>query len=79
MQVTLVHPGGIKTNIARNARVDPALEEQAGSRDEQAQRFERIALTSPEKAARSGAWRHRRNIRRAGSSAETETECQDWP
>jgi NAD(P)-dependent dehydrogenase (short-subunit alcohol dehydrogenase family) len=49
---TTVHPGGIKTNIARNARVDPALEEQAGSREEQAKRFERIALTTPEKAAR---------------------------
>jgi butyryl-CoA dehydrogenase len=49
---TTVHPGGVKTNIARNARVDPALAEVAGDRDEQARQFERIAMTSPERAAR---------------------------
>jgi short-subunit dehydrogenase len=61
---TTVHPGGVKTNIARNARVDPALQESAGTRDEQAKRFERIALTTPEKAARQILTAVTRNRRR---------------
>jgi butyryl-CoA dehydrogenase len=65
VSATTIHPGGIKTNIARNARVDPALEEAAGSRDEQAARFERIALTSPAKAARQILKAVERNRRRA--------------
>jgi butyryl-CoA dehydrogenase len=54
---TTVHPGGIKTNIVRNGRfhddsVDPA-------------EFDRIALTSPEKAARqilAGVERNKRRV-----------------
>ncbi|HET6911376.1 MAG TPA: SDR family NAD(P)-dependent oxidoreductase [Mycobacteriales bacterium] len=65
VSATTVHPGGIKTNIARNARVDPALEEAAGSREEQAARFERIALTRPAKAARQILTAVERNRRRA--------------
>ena len=61
---TTVHPGGIKTNIARNARIDPALQESAGTREEQARRFERIAMTSPEKAARQILTAVERNRRR---------------
>jgi len=61
---TTVHPGGIKTNIARNARIDPALQESAGTREEQAKRFERIAMTSPEKAARQILTAVARNRRR---------------
>ena len=65
VSATTIHPGGIKTNIARNARVDPALEDAAGSREEQAARFERIALTSPAKAARQILAAVERNRRRA--------------
>jgi short-subunit dehydrogenase len=61
---TTVHPGGIKTNIARNARIDPALQETAGSREEQAKRFDRMAVTSPEKAARQILTAVERNRRR---------------
>jgi butyryl-CoA dehydrogenase len=61
---TTVHPGGIKTNIARNARVDPALQDSAGTREEQARRFDRMALTSPEKAARQILTAVERNRRR---------------
>jgi butyryl-CoA dehydrogenase len=61
---TTVHPGGIKTNIARNARIDPALQESAGSREEQAKRFDRMALTTPEKAARQILAAVERNRRR---------------
>jgi short-subunit dehydrogenase len=61
---TTVHPGGVKTNIARNARIDAALEEAAGTREEQAKRFERMALTTPEKAARQILTAVTRNRRR---------------
>ena len=46
--VTTVHPGGIKTAIARNATVAEGLD-----RDELAKLFDkRLALTSPQRAAR---------------------------
>jgi len=45
--VSLVHPGGISTNIVRNARI-PASEDKA----EAAAAFEKIAVTTPAKAAR---------------------------
>jgi NAD(P)-dependent dehydrogenase (short-subunit alcohol dehydrogenase family) len=49
VKVHSVHPGGIRTNIARSARVKPsALAE--GDRDLGSD-FDRIARTSPEKAA----------------------------
>jgi butyryl-CoA dehydrogenase len=47
---TTVHPGGIKTNIARNARVRGDLPGVADT-DLGAQ-FDRLAMTSPDKAAR---------------------------
>lgn len=47
--VTCVHPGGIKTNIARNARVT----ETKGLVDEKSTReFEKAFITTPEKAAK---------------------------
>jgi butyryl-CoA dehydrogenase len=49
---TTVHPGGIKTNIARNARMDASIVELAGGPDEARHQFDKIAMTSPEKAAR---------------------------
>lgn len=45
-----VHPGGIRTNIARNARVKPSAVEARPDRDLGAD-FDRIARTSPDKAA----------------------------
>jgi NAD(P)-dependent dehydrogenase (short-subunit alcohol dehydrogenase family) len=42
-----VHPGGIKTNIARGARVKG----DGAAKDKLAERFERAARTTPEKAA----------------------------
>ena len=46
--VSLIHPGGIKTNIVRSARI-PAAEDQV----EAAAAFDKIALTTPAKAART--------------------------
>lgn len=45
------HPGGIKTNIARSARMHESAAALSGGADPAAA-FDRIALTSPEKAAR---------------------------
>jgi short-subunit dehydrogenase len=52
---TTVHPGGIKTNIARNMRGDAS----------QAANFDRIALTTPKRAAREILAAVKANRRRA--------------
>jgi len=49
---TTVHPGGIKTNIARNARMDPSVAPMAGELEQVGADFDKVAMTSPEKAAR---------------------------
>ncbi|MGQ0832089.1 MAG: SDR family NAD(P)-dependent oxidoreductase [Microthrixaceae bacterium] len=51
VSATTIHPGGIKTNIARNARFDDSVVAVAGSIDAVRDQFDRIAMTSPEKAA----------------------------
>jgi short-subunit dehydrogenase len=48
--VTCVHPGGVKTNIARRARHYDNIG--GKSRDEAVATFDRIARTSPERAAK---------------------------
>jgi butyryl-CoA dehydrogenase len=52
VSVTTIHPGGIKTNIVRNARMDPSAADVAGDADKARADFDRILITSPEKAAR---------------------------
>ncbi|CAN5867806.1 hypothetical protein BH23ACT2_BH23ACT2_23140 [soil metagenome] len=64
VSATTVHPGGIRTNIARNARVDESVAGFGGA-DDGASRFDKIARTSPEKAARrilTGVERDRRRV-----------------
>ena len=59
--VTCVHPGGIKTNIARNARVT----ETKGLVDEKSTRsFEKAFITPPEKAAEAVVGAIMKNSRR---------------
>ena len=65
VSVTTVHPGGIKTNIARNARMDPSVTELAGDPEQARSDFERAFITSPEKAARQILTAVRRDRRRA--------------
>jgi len=48
---TTVHPGGIKTNIARNARMDPSAALLSGD-ERGADAFDKVAVTSAKKAAR---------------------------
>ena len=49
---TTVHPGGIKTKIARNARMDASVRDVAGDPDKAVRDVERAFITSPEKAAK---------------------------
>ncbi|MCO5319685.1 MAG: NAD(P)/FAD-dependent oxidoreductase [Microthrixaceae bacterium] len=51
VSATTVHPGGIRTNIARSARVNESIRELGGHPDEVGDGFDRIARTTPEKAA----------------------------
>jgi NADP-dependent 3-hydroxy acid dehydrogenase YdfG len=46
-----VHPGGITTNIARNARIRKDPEGRGRTHDELAREFEALTMTSPAKAA----------------------------
>jgi NAD(P)-dependent dehydrogenase (short-subunit alcohol dehydrogenase family) len=50
VQVHCVHPGGVRTNIARRARMKPSMAALAAGADPAAN-FDRIARTSPERAA----------------------------
>ncbi len=52
VRCTTVLPGGIKTNIARNARVNPSLLGVGSDPNRASAVFDRLAMTSPERAAR---------------------------
>jgi butyryl-CoA dehydrogenase len=63
---TTVHPGGIKTNIARNARMDDSVAAFSGQVPEaMGDDFDKVAMTTPEKAARQILKAVERNRRRA--------------
>lgn len=63
---TTVHPGGIATNIARNARVDDSVSDLSGVDPGEATRqFDKMLRTSPETAAKAiveGVLRNRRRV-----------------
>lgn len=66
VSATTVHPGGIKTNIARSARMDAsALALSGADASGTAGEFDKIAVTTPEKAASQILEAVRRNRRRA--------------
>ena len=67
VSATSVHPGGIKTNIARAARVHESIRDLGGDPDgnEMAKQFEKSTMTSPEKAAQLILRAVRSNQRRA--------------
>jgi NAD(P)-dependent dehydrogenase (short-subunit alcohol dehydrogenase family) len=65
VSTTCVHPGGIRTNIARDSRVDPSVQHLTGRTPEQTTRdFERLFLTTPESAARTIVRAVQHNARR---------------
>jgi butyryl-CoA dehydrogenase len=51
VSATTIHPGGIRTNIARNARFEFTNHEEAIDAEQAAVDFERMTRTTPEKAA----------------------------
>jgi short-subunit dehydrogenase len=54
VSATCVHPGGIKTNIAKAARVDESVAAATGKASDAATaEFERMLTTTPDKAART--------------------------
>ena len=64
VSATCVHPGGIKTNIARNARMTGELPDGA-TRQELDARFDQMARTTPERAAEiilRGVERNKRRV-----------------
>jgi butyryl-CoA dehydrogenase len=65
VSVTTIHPGGIKTNIAKNARIDDSLAEMSGDPEQARRDFERAFVTSPDKAARQILAAVQRDRRRA--------------
>jgi len=48
---TTIHPGGIKTNIAKNARMSASLDDLGMDPEEASREFEKAFITTPEKAA----------------------------
>jgi short-subunit dehydrogenase len=51
VRAVTVHPGGITTNIARNARVRKDPEGRGRSHEQMAREFEALTMTSPARAA----------------------------
>ncbi len=49
---TTIHPGGVKTDIAKNARMDASVMTSTGDAERARRDFDNKAMTSPEKAAR---------------------------
>ncbi|AJD48674.1 short chain dehydrogenase [Isoalcanivorax pacificus W11-5] len=64
VSATSVHPGGVKTNIARNSRMGDMGDFGMGDKEDIAAMFEKIAMTTPESAARTILAGVRKNQRR---------------
>ena len=65
VSATTIHPGGIKTNIARNARMDESVTALANDPEQARIEFEKMFVTTPDKAARQIIKAVQRNRRRA--------------
>ena len=65
VSATTIHPGGIKTNIARNARMDGSVTALAEDPEQARIDFEKMFVTTPDKAARQIIKAVQRNRRRA--------------
>ncbi len=64
VSATCVHPGGVKTNIARNSRMGDMGNIAPGSKEEITELFDRIARSTPEQAANAILQAVRKNRRR---------------
>jgi short-subunit dehydrogenase len=65
VSATTVHPGGIKTNIVRSARMDSSVASEGGDPETGRADSEKMLRTSPEKAARQILVAVQRDRRRA--------------
>jgi butyryl-CoA dehydrogenase len=65
VSATTIHPGGIRTAIARNARIDESVIIGGTDRQQLVDEFDRRALTDPDAAARQIIRAVERNRRRA--------------
>jgi short-subunit dehydrogenase len=65
VSATTIHPGGIRTNIARNARLEADDNGEPVDAEQAALDFEKFARTSPEKAAKLILGAVQKNKRRA--------------
>ena len=65
VSATTIHPGGIKTNIARSARIDDSVNRVAPGPGNPVEGFEKMLRTTPEKAARQIIEAVRKDKRRA--------------
>lgn len=50
VSVSCVHPGGVETNIVRNAKID-VMPDNVANKEEMEARFKKVAITSSQKAA----------------------------
>ena len=75
VQAVCVHPGGIRTNIARNARIQATMDG-TGNREAAISEFERIARTSPDEAAETILKRIQRGRERV--LIGTDARLIDW-
>lgn len=77
VSATCVHPGGIKTNIARAARIDGSVEAVVGfDKEASTAEFDRFTFTAPAGAARAIIRGVRRNRRRVLIGADA--RVYDW-
>jgi len=65
VSATTIHPGGIRTNIARNARFEFSAHQDAVDAEQVALDFEKFTRTTPEKAAQLIIGAVEKNKRRA--------------
>ena len=65
VSATTIHPGGIKTNIARSARIDDSAADFGDDPAQFGDEFEKLARTTPAKAAEQILRAVSRNRRRA--------------
>lgn len=64
VSATSVHPGGVRTNIARNSRMGDMGAMALGDKEDVTAMFEKIAMTTPESAAKTILSGVRKNQRR---------------
>lgn len=82
VSATCVHPGGVKTNIARNSRMGDMGSMNMGDKEDIANMFEKIAMTTPETAARTilkGVRKNRRRVLVGGDAIMLDTTQRLMP